>query len=91
MCINPSSSIFIFFFYSLPSPLDEHYYRYLMQVSGKFLQSVLHRNRSQDNQPMGGVLASPFSNANVTQTMDERTSNSTLLQKFLQEKKYKIL
>ena len=32
-----------------------------MQLSGSFLQSVLHRNLSQANQPIGGALASPFS------------------------------
>lgn len=34
-----------------------------MQLSGSFLQSVLHRNLSQASHPIGGVLASPFSNA----------------------------
>lgn len=33
-----------------------------MQLSGSFLQSVLQRKRSHANQPMGGVLANPFSN-----------------------------
>lgn len=32
-----------------------------MQLSGSFLQSVLHLNLSQASQPIGGVLASPFS------------------------------
>jgi hypothetical protein len=32
-----------------------------MQLSGSFLQSVLHLKRSQASQPMGGVRASPLS------------------------------
>lgn len=32
-----------------------------MQLSGSFLQSVLHRNLSHESQPMGGVRARPFS------------------------------
>ena len=35
---------------------------YLMQLSGSLSQSVLHRNRSHDNQPIGGVRAKPLSN-----------------------------
>lgn len=34
---------------------------YLIQFSGSPSQSVLHRKRSHDNQPIGGVLAKPFS------------------------------
>jgi len=34
---------------------------YLMQLSGSFTQSVLHRNLSHESQPIGGVLASPLS------------------------------
>ena len=34
----------------------------LMQFSGSWLQKVLHPNRVHDNQPMGGVKASPLSN-----------------------------
>lgn len=41
-------------------------YFYLMQFSGSPSQSVLHRNRSHDSQPMGGVRASPFSRAEAT-------------------------
>ena len=33
----------------------------LMQLWGSLAQSVLHLNRSQANQPMGGVVANPFS------------------------------
>jgi hypothetical protein len=36
-------------------------FTHLMQFSGSFSQSVLHRKRCHDSQPMGGVLASPFS------------------------------
>lgn len=32
-----------------------------MQLSGSFLQSVLHLNLSHANHPIGGVLAKPFS------------------------------
>lgn len=32
-----------------------------MQFSGSPTQSVLHRNRSHDNHPIGGVRATPFS------------------------------
>lgn len=35
---------------------------HLIQFSGSPSQSVLHRNRSQDSQPIGGVRANPFSN-----------------------------
>lgn len=38
---------------------------YLMQLSGSPSQSVLQRNRSHDNQPIGGVLARPFSRASI--------------------------
>lgn len=34
---------------------------YLIQFSGSPSQSVLHRNRSHESQPIGGVLANPFS------------------------------
>lgn len=34
---------------------------YLIQLSGSPSQSVLHRNRSHDSQPIGGVRAKPFS------------------------------
>lgn len=34
---------------------------YLIQLSGSFLQSVLHLNLSQASHPMGGVRARPFS------------------------------
>lgn len=37
-----------------------------MQLSGSLSQSVLHRNRSHDNQPIGGVRANPFSNECAT-------------------------
>ena len=33
-----------------------------MQLSGSFLQSVLHLNLSQVIHPIGGVLANPLSN-----------------------------
>ena len=33
----------------------------LMQLCGSFSQSVLHLNRSQASQPMGGVIARPLS------------------------------
>lgn len=38
---------------------------YLIQLSGSFLQSVLHLNRSQASQPMGGVKASPLSRPDI--------------------------
>lgn len=41
---------------------------YLMQFSGSPSQSVLHLNRSHDSHPIGGVLASPFSNASILGT-----------------------
>lgn len=34
-----------------------------MQLSGSFLQSVLHLNRSHASHPIGGVRANPLSNA----------------------------
>lgn len=34
-----------------------------MQLSGSFLQSVLHLNLSHANHPIGGVSANPFSSA----------------------------
>lgn len=34
---------------------------YLIQLSGSPSQSVLHRNRSHDSHPIGGVRAKPFS------------------------------
>lgn len=43
---------------------------YLIQLSGSFLQSVLHLNRSQASQPMGGVFTRPFSRANVKSATD---------------------
>lgn len=36
-----------------------------MHSSGYLSQSMMQRNRSQDIQPMGGVLASPLSNASA--------------------------
>lgn len=38
---------------------------YLMQLSGSFVQSTLHLNRSQVIQPIGGVNTSPLSSAFV--------------------------
>ena len=34
---------------------------YLIQLSGSPSQSVLHRKRSHDSHPIGGVFASPLS------------------------------
>lgn len=34
---------------------------YLIQLSGSPSQSVLHRKRSHDSHPMGGVFANPLS------------------------------
>ena len=45
---------------------------YLIQFSGSALQSMLHRNLSHVNQPMGGVKASPLSRHCV-----RRTANNT--------------
>lgn len=36
-----------------------------MHSLGNFIQSVLHRNLSQESHPIGGNIACPFSNANV--------------------------
>lgn len=43
---------------------------HLMQLSGSFLQSVLHLNLSQASHPMGGVFTRPFSRANVKSATD---------------------
>lgn len=40
-----------------------HRITYLIQLSGSFLQSVLHLKRSHASQPIGGVRAKPFSKA----------------------------
>lgn len=44
-------------------------------MSGSFSQSVLQRNLSQLSQPIGGVRASPLSNALTFVIDDERASN----------------
>ena len=44
---------------------------HLMQLCGSVSQSVLHRNLSQATQPMGGVLARPFSSASVDRREDQ--------------------
>lgn len=36
-----------------------------MQLSGSFLQSVLHLNLSHANHPIGGVKANPLSNPDI--------------------------
>lgn len=41
-----------------------------MQFLGSFLQSMSHRNRSHANQPMGGILIRPLSNAKETAARD---------------------
>lgn len=46
---------------------------HLIQLSGSFLQSVLHLNLSQASQPIGGVLARPFSSAGTEVTNDKIT------------------
>lgn len=51
---------------------------YLIQLSGSFLQSVLHRKRSHANQPMGGVLANPFSKAFTTLTFHFTLNNDII-------------
>lgn len=54
---------------------------YLMQFSGSPSQSVLHLNRSQDNHPIGGVRAKPFSKAVTFGTVTVNTSNPNARQK----------
>ena len=49
---------------------------YLIQLSGSFLQSVLHLNRSHDNQPMGGVKARPLSNPCTLRHKEANNVNS---------------
>ena len=49
-----------------------------MQLFGSFVQSMLHRNRSHDIHPIGGVLPSPLSNVDthVINTMNNGNSFS---------------
>lgn len=49
---------------------------YLMQFSGSPSQSVLHLNRSQDNHPIGGVRAKPFSKAVTFGTVTVSTTSN---------------
>lgn len=54
---------------SLELPLTHYRISYLMHSSGYFAQSVIHLNRCQVIQPMGGVRASPLSSPTAVQTM----------------------
>jgi len=46
-----------------------------MQLSGSLSQSVLHSKRSHDNQPIGGVRASPLSKQQPSRTSSPTNSN----------------
>jgi hypothetical protein len=50
-------------------------FTYPMQFSGSFTQSMLHRKRSQEFQPMGGVRPRPLSRAWV---MDAHANRRTI-------------
>lgn len=55
---------------------------YLIQFSGSPSQSVLQRKRSQDSQPIGGVLANPFSKHFVVfgiKTMITKIANNLII------------
>lgn len=58
-----------------------------MQLSGSFLQSVLHLNLSQLSHPMGGVLARPFSSP--VAALANSTLNSVLINIITDLKKVK--
>ena len=60
---------FFFFFF------DFFMQPYLIQLSGSFLQSVLHLNRSHDNHPIGGVSAKPLSSACTVRYMQVNASS----------------
>jgi hypothetical protein len=47
-----------------------------MQLYGSFVQSMLHRNRSHDIHPIGGVLPSPLSNV-VTHVINTINNGSS--------------
>lgn len=48
-----------------------------MQFSGSPTQSVLHRKRSQDSQPIGGVRAKPFSKPFAVRATQRHSSTAT--------------
>ncbi len=50
-----------------------------MQFSGSFLQSVLHLNRSQDIQPIGGVSARPLSRQSADFTRQLKARNARIM------------
>lgn len=62
-----------------------HFLDYLMQLSGSPSQSVLHRKRSHDSHPIGGVFANPLSKhctgnkATIANTTTENLKTLSLL------------
>lgn len=50
-------------------------FTYLKQSSGNRVQSVIHRKRSQDIHPIGGVKAKPLSKEEINRKLEFKNKN----------------